>query len=419
VKAEGATVLHSSSPDVRQVDLILKGNNVTTIEGRFDINASIIVEENATLILKNAIINFTQKRLLLHQMTFRNPVNGNPRLRVENATITSNYPLYVQFYHNSSATVYNLNTPWQIFLIARDSSFVSISNSTIEGSLYARGSSAINVSNSTIRYLSIRSDSSDCRIFELEPGFFSSWNYWLDCSVVVAPSGYAPEVTLEDSQIENWDFEFLGSSNATISNSTIYYLRTRDSTVVTASNSIIIDILSAYGHSVVWLVNSNYSAYFIRDESKVYVGWYLDVHVVDSIGQNVPSANVTATYPDATVAGWRLTDANGWTRLTLAEKMMNATGDYLIGNYTITATYEVHTGQQSINMTDHQEITITLPFIMPESPPETPQALIPPSLIIISLIIGLIIILIMGVLIKRRKISHEKQRFALKQVCAR
>lgn len=48
-------IVGASSDGVYQGNLILNGNNVTLIEGRFDINGSIIVEENATLILRNAV----------------------------------------------------------------------------------------------------------------------------------------------------------------------------------------------------------------------------------------------------------------------------------------------------------------------------------------------------------------------------
>jgi len=79
-----------ASPDIYQGDLILQGNNVTTIEGRFDINGSIIVEENATLILRNAILNFTQTSHRQFEMVFQHPAHGNPRLLAENSTITAN-----------------------------------------------------------------------------------------------------------------------------------------------------------------------------------------------------------------------------------------------------------------------------------------------------------------------------------------
>ena len=47
---KGALIV-KASPDIFQGDLILQGNNVTVIEGRFDINGSIIVEENCCFIV--------------------------------------------------------------------------------------------------------------------------------------------------------------------------------------------------------------------------------------------------------------------------------------------------------------------------------------------------------------------------------
>lgn len=354
-----------ASPDIYQGDLIVNGNNVTTIEGRFDINGSIIVEENATLILKNAVINFTQTAIYQYNVTLRNPLNGNPRLQSNNSTITSNYWFQVILYENSSVTftdstdtgylaVYNSATASVSnstikFLVAAGSAVVSIFNSTISDTLGVwQGSPVVSVSNSTIEYLAIQADSVNCTFANIVPGPFTLWNSRLNSSMTIAAGGYAPNVTVTDTSINRWQLDFRGSTNATIIDSQLR--------------------LFSYDYSNVWLINSTTILIQFSMEGKVYVSWYLDVHVADSIGQDVPSANVTATYPNATVAESKLTDANGWTRLTLMEKMMNATGDYPTGNYTVTATYEVHVGQESVNMTENKEIAIQLPFIIPEFP---------------------------------------------------
>ncbi|MEM2129846.1 MAG: hypothetical protein QXZ70_04525, partial [Candidatus Bathyarchaeia archaeon] len=60
--------------------------------------------------------------------------------------------------------------------------------------------------------------------------------------------------------------------------------------------------------------------------------------------------------------------ASGWKKFVLAERIINITGSFQLENYTVTATYDVYTGQQSVNMSGNQEITITLPFILPEFP---------------------------------------------------
>ena len=51
------------------------------------------------------------------------------------------------------------------------------------------------------------------------------------------------------------------------------------------------------------------------------------------------------------------------------EKMMNATGEYPVGNYTVEATYDIYSDQTTANMTENQQITLTLEeFVIPEFP---------------------------------------------------
>jgi hypothetical protein len=376
-----------ASSSIYQGDLILTGNNVTTIENkRFDINGSIIVEENATLILKNAIINFTQIMNYEYKMDFRNPANGNPRLQALNSTLTSKFMFPVVFHDNSSAIIREVTTlkcyleafdystvdvigSTVVDLWAYEYSVLTVANSTItatlRGSDYSTvsashcttkyfdtwGRPTINISNSNITHdLLPTLKSVNCSVTGLKPGLFQSWNSLQDCSVIEAAEGFAPNITLLDTQILGWSLSFLGSSNATVRNSKLSYLY-------------------ASGSSTVNVCNSSYSYRGIEQSARVYVYWYLGVHVVDSINQDVPSANVTATYPNATVVESKLADANGWARLTLMEKMMNATGEYPVGNYTVEATYDIYSDQTTANMTENQQITLTLEeFVIPEFP---------------------------------------------------
>jgi hypothetical protein len=376
-----------ASFSIHQGDLVLTGNNVTNIEDtRFEINGSIIVEENATLILKNAVINFTQTKNYECKMTFRNPANGNPRLQALNSTLTSNFIFTVTFHHNSSAIIREMATlkcDLEAFhystvnvldstvndLWAYGYSVLTVANSTItltlRGSEYSTvsasnctinrvdtwGRPTINISNSNVTYHLIPSlKSVNCSVTGLNPGLFQSWNSLQDCSVFEAAEGFAPNITLLDTQILSWSLDFLGSSNASVHNSTLRHLTESDSSTVN-------------------VYNSTYLYSYFYDSARVYAYWYLDVHVIDSEGTNVPTANVTATCPNATVAEWRLTDANGWARLTLLDKMMNATGDYPVGNYTVEATYKTSSNNTTLNMTDNQMITFELSdFIIPEFP---------------------------------------------------
>jgi hypothetical protein len=117
-----------------------------------------------------------------------------------------------------------------------------------------------------------------------------------------------------------------------------------------------------------WLTNSTCVDYVVYDASQVFVRWYLDVHVEDSGGQAVPSATVTASYLNGTQAASDLTDEYGWIRLTLIEKRVNTTGEFPIGNYTVTADYDIYQDQATVDMIDNHEIVLVLGFVIPEWP---------------------------------------------------
>jgi len=404
-------------------DLILTDNDVLVIEGRFDINGSIVVEENATLILRNALLNFTQIDDWQFNITFRNPVNGTPRLIVENASIeTSDYYLDIYFYGNSSAEISELFAPYYVaiylfetssalisnsvseyvgcqqdtILTLSNSSFtevdgwdnpeITISNCTLE-TIYAGGSKEFTITNCTI-YSDVTCApwSANFTANGLEPDFFGYWNFLSNCSVAVAPSGQAPNLTLIDTQVYGWNFILHGSSNATFSKCEFegIYLY-QESAALVYSSSISDGIwtftdskvhvynsttlwLSSFQDSKAWFVNSTCYFYDIYHLAQVYVCWYLDVHVVDSLSQDVPYAHITVTYPNSTTADSKTADEYGWAKLTLTEKLLNITGEYPKGNYTVEANYETHSNDETVNMTENKQITIQLSFIVPEFP---------------------------------------------------
>jgi hypothetical protein len=178
-------------------------------------------------------------------------------------------------------------------------------------------------------------------------------------------------------KITNCEGIYLGAfnhSSVTVQNSTsiIECVVSLDSSKVWIIDSAVgsnYGVIYCWNSATIWLINaSTYDSPIVNisDNAAIYVEWYLKVHVIDSIGQNVPFANVTAICHDTTVAESGLTDSNGQARLTLIEKVINATGSYSFGNYTVTVKYDLHTQQQSVNMTGNQEITIQLSFIIPE-----------------------------------------------------
>jgi hypothetical protein len=351
-----------ASPEIYHGDLVLAGNKVTVIEGRFDVNGSILVEENASLLLSDALLNFTSG--FGYGIYLQNPSNGNPRLIAHNTTIigmaTSRY------YGNGSVLFSNCSIFGPGTLYFYDESNVTIFDSNIEKNLQARDSSRFAVFNSAIGLLNLIMSSANSSINNLNAGFFDFWDFWLNCSVIVSPSGRAPNVTLNQTTILGWSFSFQDSSRSEILNSEIWLLHANENAHVSLYNSTLNEI-ELYWTSVAELVNSSYILTSLFGESMVYVSRYLSVHAVDSILQEVPLANISVTFPNATLAESKESDVNGWARFTLLGKMMNATGEYPVGNYTVEATYDIHSDATTVNMTENQQITLTLAdFVIPE-----------------------------------------------------
>ncbi|MBS7633659.1 hypothetical protein KEJ15_08635 [Candidatus Bathyarchaeota archaeon] len=418
-----ASIVRAADGEVHNGDLILSGNNVTLIEGRFDINGSILVEENATLILKNALLNFTQTADYQFNITFRNPVNGNPRFVVENSTINTNeFELRIYFNGNSSADIYMLESYsyyWRISLSARDQSVLNVLNSTLDfiypsdsatvnltycaaagmhtmsdsyiyiadseiGILSVRENVTVEMSNSHISsYAYIYASSVNCSIDELESGLFDYWNFEQNCSVVAAPSGGIPNFTIVDTLVNYWAFHFQGESNATISDSSLLLVCASDSSVVsvfatetnsvqTYDNSTLYAYNSStsdaylYGNSQVWAINSTCTTPYYSDQACVYGCSYVFVQVLDTASTPIPNANVTAMYANSTVADSKLTDETGWTKFILVGGISNATGDYSMGNYTIIGTYGYYSANTTVVAYGNPQITLTLDFIIPE-----------------------------------------------------
>jgi 5-hydroxyisourate hydrolase-like protein (transthyretin family) len=363
----GSIVFVKAFPDFYQGDLILNDDNVTIIEGHFEINGSIFVEENATLILRNAIVNFTTAG---SGIFMQNPANGNPRLQAENTEIVGLSDN--RFYDNSSATFSNFTT--NAFFYLSDKTNVTVLDSTF-GGIQARDFSTVTISNSTLQNLSIVLMSGNASVVTLSSGFFKHWDFWVNCSVAFKLQTSAPDVALNQTTINTWSFSFQGTSTATITKCILSQLHANMAAFPSGNIDVydsVISTVELYSSTTVTLTNTTCTLLDPRQSSKIDVYWYLDVHVLDDSptpGQSVQLANATAVFSNGTLAKQALTGVDGWTRLTLMEKMKNATGDYPVGTYSINATYLSYSSGATANMTENQAITLTLEgFIIPEFP---------------------------------------------------
>jgi uncharacterized protein YrrD len=265
-----------------------------------------------------------------------------------------------------------------------DNSSIEILNSTL-GSIHAEGGYAVNLSNSTIKYhLAPRAYSANISITELQPDFFTYWNFRLNCSVTVAKDGKASNITLTNTQVNGWLLYLWQLSKATINNSKLKDIFAYDLTAITINNSIIYSIhtydnayietynsiiysADLYENSKLWLINSTSNSTQHYDKSTTYIASILSVHVIDSIDQNVPLANVTAAYENGTIADEALTSMDGTATLKLIEKIINASSEQTIKNYNINATYETHLTTTRIDITENKKIIVKLEnLIVPE-----------------------------------------------------
>lgn len=350
-----------ASSGIFQGDLVLTGSNVTVIEGRFDINGSILVEENATLIFIDALLNFTSGSA--HSITLQNPVNGNPRFAADNVTIIGLSTS--RFYDNGTLSFSNCSVSGPGGFYFNDECNVTVLDSIIEKTFQVRDFSRAWIHDSTIERLELVMYTSNCSIENLNPGVYSYWDFWLNCSVVVGSFGRSPYVVLNQTLIEAWNLSFQASSYAEIFGSSIWQLHENEGHAFLYNSTV--NRIELYKSSTVKLVNSSYVQTHLSGEPAVYVSWHLFVSVVDSLSQNVPSANVTVTLPNATLTDSKLSDENGMARFTLLEKMVNATGTYPVGNYTVNASYAVYSDATTLNLTTNAQVTLTLEdFIIPE-----------------------------------------------------
>jgi hypothetical protein len=436
-----------AAPDIYQGDLILQGNNVTVINGRFDINGSIIVEGNATLHLLDAYINFTQTGHRQYNLSLQQPFNGIPRLIAANATITSGFEVLTHLKEESVATVQNSTIT--SYLMVYGFAFLSVTDVSYVNTLYAYSSAVVDVYNSTIdewhnydspqvhvhnsviNSLLIGPESVECTISNLGLGLIDHWNFITDCSVNVLSGGSTPNVTLTNTFISHgWRFAFYDGSNASVidseigevfaTGSSIVNLRSTHCTWATVQASSILhladsslEVLEASSPQPILLLNSTYTTLHFSGSSKVHLGWHLNAHVVDSLDQNVNFANVTATYANTTIAERKLTDTSGEAQLALIEKIINASGEYPVGNYSVEAAYGTYSTSTSLNMTENKQITLKLEgFVIPEFP----AMILLPLLMLGTLLAVLLYRKRTKTSLRLSRLTREKHRFQTSSV---
>ena len=242
-------------------DLVIYDDQTFAIEDvTFTQIGNVYIRDNALLIIRNA-------ELRLNQTSYRQyviQVEDSGRIETENATITSHYDFSIYLYQNAVANLSSTSIKHAFYsypigyLNLYYSSFTSISNSTfrslhssggstnfiygstiewlgayggstvfiydstIRWDIYLSDSSFVSVSNSTIGYsgLSFRK-SQNANLYDLYPGFHNYWNIYANASV----EGIGYNLTLWNTEITwGWSLSCYDSSNVSVYDSMVHYL---------------------------------------------------------------------------------------------------------------------------------------------------------------------------------------------------
>lgn len=254
-----------------------------------------------------------------------------------NTRSSSNASLYSSkissIYADDSSSVSLSSQSTTAYLGAYGSSLVSIFDS--EATLVSVShSSNVSIKNSKIKELLANYKSINGSFRDIRNGNVEDWNSQTRTLISVDSGGYAPSISLKNTNIEFWSLYFLSSRNVTVTNS-------------------IIESLTVSG-TTAYLIGSIVSSYDFSGGATAYLYWYLDVQAPSNATLNVYDSNMALVES-------KIADTNGRATFALLEKIANATQSISYGAYTIDVSSPVFSGQQKVEMTSNKQIVLTPP----------------------------------------------------------
>jgi hypothetical protein len=147
--------------------------------------------------------------------------------------------------------------------------------------------------------------------------------------------------------------------------STLGYAYAYDYSTITFTDSAS-GYVYAYDDSCVQLIGTMHSIIRAYDRATIQVAWFLRVRVIDRNNQNVSLASVAFRDVTGTRTNSTLTNLEGIAAFAIVEKIVNATGAYPVGVYTVNATYSGHSDFRNIEVIENRELLMQLDLIIPE-----------------------------------------------------
>ena len=388
--------LSSEAEEIYQGDLFITGNTVFSIvDQHFEINGSIYVEDNATLCLNNAILNFTQQRKYQHSLILQSPSGGRPHFKSINSTITSNYFQINWFWDDFEVQISDsmINSSaialWAHSIPPSYCPTVSIANSTIyifydlgagsnqtiyNSNIYAQIGSKWNyinvsasryfhfsagrglngaMSNSNVSLLLISTaGTGEVSINNVAPGFFEYWNYYSNATLINAEG---PNMTLTNTTVDNWKFIFSDPLDVTLNNSTFYKLEMNPSVREEGSMTLIDSHVQEL--EIPWATYDYYNVSINGLEPSFFEEWNSKTtDLINIRGGSYPEYGYTTRFPNVTLIG---TQVDGWS--LSGHGGLHEASELVISNSTLSCLY-LSTGITDVIDIYNSNITNVLSF---------------------------------------------------------
>lgn len=342
-----------------------------------------------------AYINCTVHGSWIGQLGFT--TYGSTSLSFKYCTVDSAYAYESSRIQMTNCTVGNLG--------GYSRSSVSLSKTTVRYNVYVYDDSSWTITDSNVQsrlYMKFRSDSEVFGLW-LPRGSVSHWS--LHEYATVKRAFFT--LTISNTVVKAWGLYTYDSSAISLINSNVDYLAEYDFSTVLMENctletayvnrlsqlqlssipdgkSVVTNlytygmgtatltesraaITNAYGDSTINLARSYYAAIRVYDRAKVQITWSLEVHIIDQNAQNVTSAHVTVTDQSGARTYSATTDRDGLVSFNLPERTIDVLGSHPVGIYTVTGGSSGYTTSKLVEMTENKQVTINLPFTIPES----------------------------------------------------
>lgn len=354
-------------------DMVIPDGESMTLVDDFVQDGNIVVR--GSLIVSNSVLSVLQDRD--HQ--FYVVVEGNGKITLSGATITSEMPINVYLYDDAILELGPGSYVSVNALVAEDSATVIGHGAQIEARLLLRGGQ-VSLDSGCIL-------DGDILVIEGPMVHLDGGSIFADELRVDSPA-----VSIEGTEINVEDM-YLVASFANVTSSTINVRRmTVDATIFTITESSVtadeplnltvatlymdssssdVPIRSDRADSKVYLYDAEVPRPFILGNATVMVYWYLNVLVQDVLANPVADSEVEVSFTsNETQVASGVTNDDGQVRFPLLGSIVGPEGEYFLGNYRVMAHSPKDASKTMVRFVNlDQAKTLLVGFDIPIVPP--------------------------------------------------